>query len=51
MSDLWNKTKGKIAIAGMLFLFGVPAIATFTGVEVVEGGPEGAICLAIAKVE
>lgn len=48
MSNLWNKSKGKIAIAGMLFLFGVPAIATFTGVSVVDG-PEGAVCLAVAE--
>jgi len=42
-NELWEKSKGKIAVAGVLFLLGIPAVAGFLGVTLVDG-PEGAVC-------
>ena len=43
LKDLWEKSKGKIAVVAVTFLLGIPAAAGFLGVEAVDG-PEGAVC-------
>ena len=37
--SIWDASKGKIAIAGVVFLLGLPAVGTFLGIGIVEGGP------------
>lgn len=48
LNELWEKSKGKIAVAGVAFLIGVPAVAGFLGIEAVEG-PEGSVCFTQAE--
>ena len=48
LEDLWEKSKGKIAVAAMVFMLGVPAAAGFLGIEAVDG-PDGAVCFVASE--
>lgn len=50
LEDIWNKSKGKIAVVAVTFMLGVPAAAGFLGIEQVTG-PESAVCFAASKNE
>lgn len=46
--EVWNKVKGKIAVAGIAFLLGIPAVAGYMGIKPVEG-PAGSVCFEAAS--
>ena len=50
LKNMWDASKGKIAVAGVVFLLGIPAVGTFLGIGVVDG-PDGAVCFAPTQVE
>ncbi len=45
LKKIWHKLKGTIAMAALTLLVGLGVLAS-AGLQVVEGGPEGSVCIA-----
>lgn len=48
LKNLWEKSKGKIAVAAVAFVLAIPAVAGVTGLELVESD-EGVVCFKAAE--
>lgn len=44
VKSIWDRVKGTIAVLGVGFILGIPAVAGFLGVQVVESDQEGVVC-------
>lgn len=50
--ELWEKSKGKIAIGFLTLILGLSAVTGFLGIKLLEEGcPEEAVCIVMSDVE